>query len=303
MGTASGTHPPTSAQRQALRRRRALAGAAVLVCLAADLWSVSSAGAREPAAAAPSVGTTPAAVATSTGPTAPLDPGGQVTGAATDSQVSAQQAQSSGTAESTTGATPRVVGSAQSAKVVQKGDGRFTVVAVPTPTQRTIRASGRPVRYTVEVEGGLGVSPDKVASKIESVLLDPRGWQTQDHVRFVNVSPAQAAAGAQVDLRITLASPDTTDALCAPLETKGQVSCHNGDRVVLNLRRWIQGAAAYGNDLDGYRTYLVNHEVGHGIGHAHAACGGPGQPAPVMMQQTYGLQGCTAWPWPTPKPA
>ena len=72
---------------------------------------------------------------------------------------------------------------------------------------------------------------------------------------------------------------------------------------MLNLRRWVLGAAAYGSDVAGYRTYLVNHEVGHGIGHAHAYCGGKGKAAPVMMQQTYGLKGCTAWPWPTPKPA
>jgi hypothetical protein len=71
--------------------------------------------------------------------------------------------------------------------------------------------------------------------------------------------------------------------------------------VVLNLRRWVLGAEAYGTDLAAYRTYLVNHEVGHGIGHAHEYCGGAGQPAPVMMQQTYGLKGCTPWPWPTPR--
>ena len=72
---------------------------------------------------------------------------------------------------------------------------------------------------------------------------------------------------------------------------------------MLNLRRWVLGAAAYGKDVAAYRVYLVNHEVGHGIGHPHEYCGGTGQVAPVMMQQTYGLQGCTAWPWPTPKPA
>ena len=141
----------------------------------------------------------------------------------------------------------------------------------PTPT------SGRTVRYTVELEGGLDIKAADLATTVGSVLTDPRGWQAKDGVRFVNVSPAAAAKGAAVDLRITLASPDTTDRLCAPLQTRGQVSCHNSGRVVLNLRRWVLGAEAYGTDIAGYRTYLVNHEVGHGIGHAHAYCGGAGQ--------------------------
>ncbi|MEP7333809.1 MAG: DUF3152 domain-containing protein, partial [Terracoccus sp.] len=58
-----------------------------------------------------------------------------------------------------------------------------------------------------------------------------------------------------------------------------------------------------GTDVASYRIYLVNHEVGHGIGHGHLQCAGKGTPAPVMMQQTYGLDGCTAWPWPATKPA
>jgi hypothetical protein len=196
--------------------------------------------------------------------------------------------------------------------VPQKGDGRFTVVEVastPTGTVTTAPASTptsgatpsatrRVVRYTVETEGGLGAETSTLASTVSTVLTDPRGWQTRDGVRFVNVSAAEAARGAKVDVRVTLASPDTTDRLCAPLDTRGEVSCHAGGRAVLNLRRWQLGVEAYGTDLTAYRTYLVNHEVGHSLGHGHVDCPGPRKDAPVMMQQTYGLDGCLAWPWP-----
>ena len=78
-----------------------------------------------------------------------------------------------------------------------------------------------------------------------------------------------------------------------------QVSCWNRGRSVLNLQRWLRGAAAYATDLAAYRVYLINHEVGHGLGHAHTNCAGAGRPAGIMVQQTLGLGGCTAWPWPT----
>ena len=181
--------------------------------------------------------------------------------------------------------------------VPEKGNGEFTVLRVPG---KDTSRSGRTVRYTVEVEGGLkGVDAKEFASEVRSVLRSTRGWEPVDKVHFVNVSPAQDRRGADVDIRVTLTSPTTTDELCAPLQTNGQVSCWNGERSVINVRRWLLGAESYGDDLAQYRVYLLNHEIGHGLGHGHVECPGPGERAPVMLQQTFGLEGCTKWPYPT----
>ncbi|MEO7234681.1 MAG: DUF3152 domain-containing protein [Lapillicoccus sp.] len=188
------------------------------------------------------------------------------------------------------------LGSSSALAVPSSGTGRLIPVAVPAGP---VEATGRTVTYGIDVEDGLPVSPDEFATVVHAVLVDDRGWQTEDGVRFVPVSLADRAAGAAVDIRVTLASPDLTARLCAPLDTSvQQVSCWNGSRSVLNLTRWIRGSTTYA-DLAAYREYLVSHEVGHGLGHAHASCPAPGRPAPVMVQQTKSLEGCTAWPWPT----
>ena len=135
------------------------------------------------------------------------------------------------------------------------------------------------------------MSAVSIARTVDGVLAHPRGWTAvlARSLRRVDSDPA---------IHVRLASPQTADKLCAPLDTGGRLSCRSGDLVVLNAWRWVNGAAAYANDLAAYRRYMVNHEFGHALGNGHKPCPGPGKPAPVMVQQTKGLEGCTANPWP-----
>lgn len=186
-----------------------------------------------------------------------------------------------------------------SARPLPRGNGEFTVQNVPGTDSP---ASGRTVRYTVEVEGGLEAEAAAFAAKVAQTLRDPRGWEgSSDNVHFEAVSASRAersARGTTIHTRVMLASPDTVDKLCYPLRTNGEVSCYARGRVVLNYRRWMLGASSYGDDVRRYRTYLINHEVGHALGHGHTICPALDAKAPVMLQQTLGLHGCRSWPYP-----
>ena len=124
------------------------------------------------------------------------------------------------------------------------------------------------------------------------ILNDPAGWGGDGSLAF------QPTADDAWDLRLVLASPELTDRLCYPMRTGGKYSCRNRETVALNLARWESGTEEYSANLDIYRQYLVNHEVGHFLGHGHRRCPGPGELAPVMMQQTKGLEVCLLNGWP-----
>jgi hypothetical protein len=171
----------------------------------------------------------------------------------------------------------------------------------PRPTGRLIRVdggsaafgSGPTRRFDVRVEGGLGPGATGFAGAVETVLFDPRGW-------IRSGISLQRVGGGPVDFHVILASPALTDRLCAPALTRGRFSCHKDGNVVLNFWRWTRGADSYRGDLERYRTYVVNHEVGHALGRGHLGCPGSGLRAPVMMQQTLGVAACKPNPWPLP---
>lgn len=177
--------------------------------------------------------------------------------------------------------------------------GRGTVTA-PTGRLVVVRGDTRRVgpgaalRFSVEVEKGLDVGPDAFAAVVERVLFDERSWVGGGDVALRRVDRGPVA------FTVTLAHPSTVDERCLPLRTVGRYSCWDGRRVMLNVDRWLRGAPTYRGDLLAYRRYLVNHEVGHALGHGHVGCPAAGRRAPVMVQQTMGLGGCRRNPWPYP---
>jgi len=171
---------------------------------------------------------------------------------------------------------------------VRRGTGELRTVPGTSPRE----GSGPLQPYAVEVEGGLGISPRRFAAAVERTLADRRGWRSPGVRAFRRVEEDAVA------FRVTLASPATTDRLCAPLQTNRRYSCFHAGRAVLNARRWTTGTAGYRGRLADYRRYMVNHEVGHGLGRGHSSCPRRGARAPVMLQQTKGLGGCRPGPWP-----
>jgi hypothetical protein len=171
--------------------------------------------------------------------------------------------------------------------VPQRGRGSFARV----PGTVAAPGRGRVYRVRVEVEKGLDVDGEAFADFALATLNDDRSWGHGGKATF------SRTAGA-ADIRIVLASPETSAGLCSPLITYGELSCSRGSAAILTLARWVRAIPDYGSDRTGYRRYLVNHEVGHVLGHGHVSCPGRGRPAPVMMQQTKGLRGCLPNSWP-----
>ncbi|KIF68098.1 hypothetical protein HY68_04675 [Streptomyces sp. AcH 505] len=182
-----------------------------------------------------------------------------------------------------------------------KASGRFTPVsgAVKAP------GKGEKFRYRVDIENGLGLDGALFADAVQKTLNDDRSWAHDGAKTFERISTGRP------DFVITLASPGTTAVWCAKSgldTTEDNVSCDSAstDRVMINAFRWAQGSKTFGAAaMYPYRQMLINHEVGHRLGHSHVTCRTPGALAPVMQQQTKSLDidgiKCRPNPWVFPK--
>ena len=114
--------------------------------------------------------------------------------------------------------------------------GSGQLVTVPGTAGPT--GPGTRMTYRLEIEGGLPLDGAAVAAQVQRTLTDPRGWQPIEHVAFVR-TPGPAS------FELILASPTMVDRLCYPLDTVGELSCRNGNRVILNAKRWVDAVPWY----------------------------------------------------------
>ena len=149
----------------------------------------------------------------------------------------------------------------------------------------------RTITYSVATSGAVAAGLTEFTTQVAETLADARGWPR------AGLAFQQVASGGE--FTIWLATAARVPSFGSPCTVN--YSCRVGRNVVINEDRWKGASAAWnatGAGVRDYRHMVVNHEVGHWLGHGHRFCSGPGAPAPVMQQQSKDLSGCHPNPWP-----
>lgn len=150
------------------------------------------------------------------------------------------------------------------------------------------------LHYCVATNGNVG-SAKGFANTVFRVLDNPQGWPRAGVV-FEETTDRNAC-----ESTITLAESSKL-----PEYSQGcsvDYSCRVGENVIINKKRWDEAVEhwfTHGETLSQYRTMVLNHEVGHVLGHVdnETVCEGEGKEAPLMQEQSMDLRGCTPNAWP-----
>ncbi len=164
--------------------------------------------------------------------------------------------------------------------------------AAARPLQSRTPSAGRIFSYKVEAWGALSTSLAEFKVQASETLNSSSGW-ARTGIRFV-----EATSGG--DLVLVISEAAEIERRYSP-GCSAEYSCRVGQFVIINQDRWMGATPSWngaGGSLRDYRHMVINHEVGHWLGHGHESCSGAGQLAPVMQQQSIDLEGCAFNPWP-----
>ena len=186
-----------------------------------------------------------------------------------------------------------------------------------------------PVHWVrVEIEEGLPLTPEALAVYVMSVINDERGWGARGRMVFARTDGA-------AEYRIIFATPETASKLCerpheaaedrieppgmnvepTPSPSVGasaspsldpsppspvEPSCATQGMIVIDTYRWADGIRSFEEDRVAARIYLLNHFLGHALGHPDAVCTEEGERASVMVDHEFDISPCLPGQWPNP---
>lgn len=160
----------------------------------------------------------------------------------------------------------------------------FTISAAGASTMRT---------YCTAVDGVSASELTDLVGKLAATYADTRGWNNHGKIAFKHVQSG-------CDYKVVIAAPSLMTSYGAICDD--YYNCQVGNSVIVNNDRWLYATDPWnktGQNLETYRLLIINHETGHRLGFRdNPTCPGAGQPAPVMMQQSIDLKGCTFNTWP-----
>ena len=159
--------------------------------------------------------------------------------------------------------------------------------------------------YKTSIHEELHTIPDIVKlgfhAKVESVLSNDESWCKFFDIEFVPLEQLNECPDITC-LNIVLSPESYIVDHCG----FSGLSCYNrnNNRIYIHYKNWTNEDESFlksvQQDIDGYRTYLVNHEVGHSLGLDHLKRRDYiNKICPVMVQQTKGTEGTIANCWPT----
>lgn len=151
------------------------------------------------------------------------------------------------------------------------------------------------IRYDISTRGEVKGDIEEFRRVVAETYADHRGWMRAG-VKFEEVE-------SDAQLHVILANPAEVEA-ASPWVCSSKLSCQVGQLALINDDRWMNASDSYNAlnvSLADYRKMVINHETGHYLGHGHiVSCETEAGLAPIMLQQSTGLRGCSPNPWPLP---